>query len=209
MKKSYLDGNGNTVILGAIKGLVSDGNEVRDALRDFRPETVAATISPEEAEGLLKFLDSPFEVSISDYETIYGVNLSRFGEVMVPPPMFIEAARYCKENGVPLVGLDMDDEHYNEAYRRSVGTMALVRHSLRKNRVARKVFTSSSAEEFVDEWKREMWKVKGFRVLDMLRQDEVVRNIRRLMGEGRRLAVVCELEMYSDVLSSIAGKSSE
>lgn len=99
-----------------IKGLVSDGNAVKEKLDSFKPEVIMMGISPEEVEGLKNFVDDPFEIDMSDYELIYGTLLSQFGPVEVPPPIFTQTIIYAKENNIPVIGLDVDEETFGTRY---------------------------------------------------------------------------------------------
>ena len=69
-----LDVDQNFEIIFAIKGLVSEGNSVRDRLYEYIPQRIYIGISPEELEGLKKFIENPFTVPMGDYEVIYGTS---------------------------------------------------------------------------------------------------------------------------------------
>ena len=50
---------------------------------------VSPPISPEQVDGMKEFIEDPFEMNLSDYEILYGINLSNYGEVMTPSPVYI------------------------------------------------------------------------------------------------------------------------
>ena len=94
---------GRIWLFGGIKGLVRDGEILSDDLTKLKPEVVLITLSNEHILGLRDFLQRPYEIELSDYEIIYGVRLSMYGEVMTPPPVYIEALKYSDSTGIPIV----------------------------------------------------------------------------------------------------------
>ena len=98
--------NGSKVyVLPVIKGLVSEGEKVRAAILETRPEAVGVSISREELEGLRSYQGE--EIGLSALEEAYKAGLEEFGEVQLPPPCYLEALRACEELGIPLIPLDM------------------------------------------------------------------------------------------------------
>ncbi len=139
-----------------IKGLIRDGDQLKEELAAVDPDRIYVCIAREEVEGLKKFLDEPFEVNMSDYEILYGVALSRYGEVMTPPPIFIEPVTYAKETGKEIVGLDFPEDQFSDLYSNTVRPRDLMLHSVRKRTISRKRFPQDTPEEFVLEWDRVM-----------------------------------------------------
>ncbi|HOO04260.1 MAG TPA: hypothetical protein PLJ11_06010, partial [Methanomassiliicoccales archaeon] len=84
--------NGSKVyVLPVIKGLVSEGEKVRAAILETRPEAVGVSISREELEGLRSYQGE--EIGLSALEEAYRAGLEEFGEVQLPPPCYLEALR--------------------------------------------------------------------------------------------------------------------
>ncbi|MEM3676135.1 MAG: hypothetical protein QXV22_03660 [Thermoplasmataceae archaeon] len=155
-------------VLG-IKGLVSQGEVVSEILRKTDPHILFVSISQEQVDGLSQFLREPFEMNLSDYEIIYGVRLSKYGEVMTPPPIYTEAVKFSEERGVPIIGLDMNEAEYSDSYQKNVGAFSLIRHSLRKRSMLRKDYKDSDPYSFVDAWGRQMDRVKALKNVDLER----------------------------------------
>ncbi|WP_061950573.1 hypothetical protein [Acidiplasma cupricumulans] len=121
-------------------------------------------------------------MTLSDYEIIYGVNLSKYGEVMTPSPVYIEAARYSIDNNIELIGLDMNEDEYQRAYSRDVKTLDLIRHSIRKKRISRTAFNNKTPEEYVDEWNK-MVDINGFKKLNEERLVYIEKRINEILNE--------------------------
>lgn len=157
-----------------IKGLIRDGDRLREELNAIMPEKIYISISQEEVEGLRKFLEDPFEINLGDYEILYGVALSRYGEVMTPPPIFIEPLTFSSRENTEIVGLDFSEEEFSGIYTNIVGPSDLIRHSLRKRSIGRKRFPHDNPEDFVLEWDRLMTRNKRMRKLEDARFDKMM-----------------------------------
>ncbi|SMD30551.1 hypothetical protein [Picrophilus oshimae] len=192
----------NVLLFAGIKGLIEDGNELRKDLLFFRPEIIYITLSKEEIDGLRYFIKNPFEMTLSDYEILYGVNLSRYGEVMTPPPTYIEAVKYADENDIEIEPLDMNEELYEREYSNSIKTFDLIMHSLRKRRIKNKIFRADSAEEFVDLWNSYV-DLHGFKRLYMKRLDYIRTGIdNALKNSDKRIMIIIDYDFYKDIKKS-------
>ncbi|MFG1520188.1 MAG: hypothetical protein AAE977_06945 [Thermoplasmataceae archaeon] len=200
MISRFTDSNTNSTIylFGGIKGLIRDGDELRNLLIKTEPTTILIGISPEELKGLSEFLKDPFELTLSDYEMIYGVILSSYGEVMTPAPIFTEALLYGEQHNVKMIALDMDEDKFGENFMNEIGTWSMIRHSVRKRRLMKKQFTGETAEEFVQQWNDNIEKIDGFRRIEQKRLDEMKHNFEQSMKSlvDQTAVVVIEYEKY-------------
>ncbi|AAT43141.1 hypothetical protein [Picrophilus oshimae] len=138
-------------------------------------------------------------MTLSDYEILYGVNLSRYGEVMTPPPTYIEAVKYADENDIEIEPLDMNEELYEREYSNSIKTFDLIMHSLRKRRIKNKIFRADSAEEFVDLWNSYV-DLHGFKRLYMKRLDYIRTGIdNALKNSDKRIMIIIDYDFYKDI----------
>lgn len=198
IEESFSFNESTVTIFGGIKGLITEGEELRKSLLAVRPDAILVTISPEQVEGLSRFMKEPFEMILSDYEIIYGAHLSIYGDVMTPPPIYTESIKYSEENDVRLIGLDLDEEDFSSLYSNKVGTMDLVRHSIRKRRLIKKEFGDKSPEEFVKLWEERVNKIKSLRVIDEIRIESMELSFKELFSEHRwkRPFIVTDYEFY-------------
>ncbi|AKA47871.1 hypothetical protein IX51_00860 [uncultured archaeon] len=191
--------NGTRVTLfGGIKGLVSEGEALRRGLIINRPDVILITISEEHVEGLSEFMKDPFEMILSDYEIIYGVHLSVYGEVMTPPPIYTESVRYAEDNGIEIIGLDMNEGEFSKLYSKKVGTFALVRHSVRKRRLIKKEFKDRTPDEFVKSWEERVNNIRALREVDRIRVEKMENSLMEHL-EGSRWKnafVVVDFEFF-------------
>ncbi len=197
--------NQNFTILFAIKGLVSEGDRVKEKLYEYIPQKILIGISPEELEGLKKFIEKPFTVPMGDYDVIYGTLLSKFGEVEIPPPIFTQAVIYGVNRKVPMEGIDLDEETFGSYYGENFRVGDLVRYITRKRRMMRRNFNLNSPEEFVMEWKNNMDKNPGTKRMEDSRVQEICRRIVENANHGgsERTIAVIEYEFKNDVEDSL------
>ncbi len=160
-------------VFWGIKGLIRDGDALRDELLKAKPERIYVCISQGEVEGLKKFLQDPFQVNLSDYEVLYGVALSRYGEVMTPPPIYIEPIVYSEKFNVEITGLDYPEDEYARIYAETVRPRDLMIHSVRKKSVGRKKFPQETPEDFVLEWDSVMTRNPRLRRIEELRLERM------------------------------------
>ena len=197
--------NANLQIFTGVKGLVSHGNELKQYLQFNKPEVILVSISPEEVKGLTEFIKSPFEMNLSDYEVIYGVRLSKYGEVMTPPPIYTETVLYCEESGASCTGIDMPQSEFDRLYTDSMKTRHLIRHSVRKKRVLNHDYGDTNEYEFAEAWIKRINAVKGLARIDSMRvnyMSEQILNFTRMRYTPAHLVIV-DYEFYKPLLEQL------
>lgn len=199
------DFEGNLVVFSGVKGLVSHGNDLKRFLETRKPEILLISISPEEVKGLAEFMKSPFEMNLSDYEVIYGVRLSKYGEVMTPPPIYTEALSYTTRNGARAVGIDMPQEQFDELYTNSMKSRHLIRHSLRKKRVLNKEYGDTNEYEFAEAWIRRINAVKGLAAIDAQRAFHMSTKIIEFVEKEYNPdhAIIIDYEFFRPVMENL------
>lgn len=209
MKEHTFEVNGRSItLIGAVRGLVSEGDLVTERLNQLAPDAIGLSISPEELKGLQYYMKEPFRVGLSDYDIIYGYKLAKYGEVMVPPPMFISALQYAESHGLEIRALDSTESDFADSYVRNIGTGSLIKHSLRKTKLRKKDLGDTTPEEFAVAWQAEIEKVKGFPELQQTRIDEISRGITEMYENGswKSSAVIMEYELFDPVMKKLRGK---
>ena len=188
MKVLEMDG---ILILGAIKGLISEGDAVRRMIEDFEGDYAAISLSPEELKGLREYIEEgEFEIELYGYEEAYLDILHNFGEVKAPAPSYVEALKAADRRGLPMIPLDMDDESFADLYIEKVSRMEFISHMLRENRVRKKTFRASSVEEFVRKWDEYMNRARGLRAVENAREEYMARKLAALSRKGRVIAII-------------------
>ncbi len=201
----YNEGGRDLNFFSGVKGLVSHGGELKELLEKEPPEVLLITISQGEIEGLTSFIREPFEMNLSDYEIIYGVRLSKYGEVMTPPPIYVEAVKYLMDTGYKGIGLDMPQEDFDALYSQNMRTSHLIRHSIRKKRILNFDFKDTNEYEFSEKWIRRINAVKGLARIDEARIGHMAREIQNFASSdyNPKNIIVSDYEFHKPLISSL------
>ena len=194
----------NLIFYGTVKGLISEREKLAKVIEETKPEIMAISISEEELEGLRQYVEKPYEIDLSDYETIYAMKLKEFGEVAIPPPSYLEAFARAQILEIPLIALDMDDEQYADIYTDKVSIFDLIKHSLRKKRLMKKKFKTTNPEDFAIAWDNEMTKIYGYNEIEKEREKYMVKKLKKASSkESKKMLVVMDIERMDGVISKI------
>lgn len=204
--KLVKEGSGQELnVYSGVKGLVSHGAQLKKLLDDQSPDVLLITISQGEIEGLAAFIHDPFEMNLSDYEIIYGVRLSKYGEVMTPPPIYVEAVKYLIDTAKTGIGLDMPQERFDSLYSQSMKPRHLIRHSIRKKRILNYDFKDTNEYEFSEKWIKRVNAVKGLARIDETRLDYMSGEILNFAANSYtpKNLVVADYEFHKPLLSRL------
>lgn len=197
-------GESKVLLLGTLKGLLSEKEVVRSIFMDFDPDVICLHISKEELKGLKAVVNGKVENTyLSTTEKIYAREMSRFGEVQIPPPSLVEAYNISRDEGLPVRSLDFDDTSYSEVYTRTVSGMTLIRQSLRIKKINKRKFSSDNPEEFVLEWDRTINRFRGFRNLEIEREKRMARRIRDISRKFSRVLAIVEYERMKGIFENL------
>jgi hypothetical protein len=204
MQKTVL--STDVTIIGTVRGLVSESGMISDLLEtQEKPDAILIGISPEELEGLLKYLESPFEMDLSDYELLYGLKLKEFGKVKMPIPSYVTIIEFSKAKNLDLIAIDLDEKMYNEQFTEHVTLFDLLRYSYRKGHLWNKHYDFSSPENFAISWDREVIKLKGYKKLELLREQHFADKIKDILSNNKykRVLVIMEIERLDGTLQHL------
>jgi hypothetical protein len=195
----------DVMLAGAIRGLVSEGEWIIKEIHEFRPDTVALSISKEGLIAMRSHLDSGAEEAGLDNleEEIYVAGLEAFGEVRKPPPCFAGALNTAVELGIQVEPLDLDDEEYTNAYCRNISTLEVISQGRCQRRIARHRFQARSAEEFVLEFDEIVNRQKGFQKLEVEREEHMATEVARLASNRNCVLAIIEIERLQGVVRAL------
>jgi hypothetical protein len=189
------------LVVGAVRGLVSEGPRVTEALRTFAPARVALGVSPEEAAGLKEHFGSPREepwVPLSSSELAYARSLARLEEVRVPSPSFVAALRYAAEQGILAEGVEPSEETYADLFFQHVRYTELLRRTLAERSLLKSPPGAASGGELADLWEARMRRGKGSQRLAKARTEHLRAEVTR-SPPGERVAVVVDSEHFEEI----------
>lgn len=199
-------------LLGTIKGLTVERKTVAKAFKNSKPDVIALHVSEEDLVGLEKVVKGKIKkVGLSRYEEVYARKLAtiaqknpdKYGEVQVPPPAVVEGFELGGKNKVPVVAFDMNENDFTNAFVKNISTLNLIWHSVRFNRVRKKKFKATTPEEFVLEWDQVLTKLKGFKNLELRREEYMAKRLLKLSEKYKRILAVTELERMDGIVSNL------
>jgi hypothetical protein len=196
-------------VVGAVRGLVAEGDRVRERLDRLRPTAVGLAISPDELKGLREyFVGPPTEpvVPLAPTEAGEVRGLARYGEVGVPNPTAIEAIRWSDSAGVAVEAVDPTDDDYAEWFAESISYVELVRRTLRERRVVKRPPTPPTADEFAAAWSRAINPGAGSRRLAARRDAAVVEGVGRLRARFSSIALLVDRERFDGVVARLGDR---
>ncbi len=194
------------LILGAVRGLVSEGEWVEKVVRTEMPEIVGLGISKEGLTALKEHMrhddlnDAPLD---NLEEELYVAGLEAFGKVRKPPPCFSRALTIANKNNIEIEPLDMDDEQYTNAFCRNVSTLEMMSQGRCGRQIARHTFTTTTPEDFVMEFDSIANRSKGFKRLEKEREEHMAMKISELAGKYNAVLAIVELERLAGVSDAL------
>ena len=197
------------LLLAPVRGLAAEVPPVLNALESFAPEAVGIGLSGTEMQGLNEyFVVSEAEpvVPLTTAEASEVRGLSRFGEVRVPNPTFVELLGWAQGRGIPVEALDPSDDHTASLFTEHIGYVELVRRTVKERAVSRNPPAPSTPDEYALQWDRAVAGGRGSRDFARARDRHLAHGAQRL-GAGRsRVAVVVDRERFESVRALLAGR---
>ncbi len=191
-------------VFPAVRGLPSDGEAVKRAIDQLRPDVVGLSVSPEELEALRAYRGGNMEPDTAEDE-VYVAGLSVWEEPVMPPPCFSQAARAAAARQLRLEALDMDEEAYTDAYTEYVSTMELLLQGRLESRLRKKRFHVASPQEFALAWDAEVNRSVGFARLQREREKFIASRLGEIAEGAARVLAVVEVERVKGVLAALRG----
>ncbi|MDO9537288.1 MAG: hypothetical protein Q7J68_03105 [Thermoplasmata archaeon] len=186
------------MIIGAVRGLVSDGKKVATIIESYRPDIVGLSVSKEGLEAMGK-MDHTSNKPTNVEEKIYIRGLSTFGKVIKPPPCFSEALKQANSLKIQVKPLDMDDEHFTAAFCKYVNTLDMIKQGRRGKAFSKYVFRAKTPNEFVIEWDRLVNRLEGYKALESAREKWLAKGIYKLSENYSRPLIIIEFERLGGV----------
>jgi hypothetical protein len=196
------------LLLAPVRGLAEEVPRVLDALHQFRPAAIGLGLSTDELRAFTEYFvvseaDPIVPLTTNEASEVRG--LSRFGEVRVPNPSYVELLRWANGTELPVVALDPSDERTATLFTEHIGYVELVRRTVKERAVSRRPPTPATADEFALAWDREVASGRGSREFAAARDRHLVRGARALAEGKGRVALVVDRERFESVRSLLAG----
>ena len=188
-------------VLSTVKGLVSEATVVEEEIESFEPDLVALSIGPEEIEGTRKWDGEPYDMS--GWDEVYGLSLRKLvGDdgVKLPPPSFSKAIKVSDSKNIDVIGIDMDEVSFTEAYTKNISTWQLFKRGRLEKSMTKSGIDGQTPEEIALNMESSIRELSGFAKLESERVKTMVNNL--LMQSKSRYKILAIIEI-SNVLDLV------
>ena len=184
-------GNTKIRILSTVKGLVSESIFVEKEIDSFKPDLVALGIGPEEVQGTRDWDGKPYDMS--GWDEIYGLSLRKIvGEngVKLPPPSFSSAIKISDSKNIEVMGIDMDENSFTDAYTKNISTWQLFKRGRLEKSMAKTGIDGQTPEEIAINMENSIRQLNGFAMLEEERVKVMNENLHEHLDKKRILVII-------------------
>ncbi len=191
-------------VLSTVKGLVSEAAVVEEEIESFEPDLVALSIGPEEIEGTRKWDGEPYDMS--GWDEVYGLSLRKLvGDdgVKLPPPSFSKAIKVSDSKNIDVIGIDMDEISFTEAYTKNISTWQLFKRSRLEKSMTKSGIEGQTPEEIALNMESSIRGLSGFANLERERVKTMAENIRLQSERQKKILAIIEISNVSDFVEEL------
>ena len=191
-------------VLSTVKGLVSEAAVVEEEIESFEPDLVALSIGPEEIEGTRKWDGEPYDMS--GWDEVYGLSLRKLvGDdgVKLPPPSFSTAIKVSDSKNIDVIGIDMDEISFTEAYTKNISTWQLFKRSRLEKSMTKSGIEGQTPEEIALNMESSIRGLSGFANLERERVKTMAENVRLQSERQKKILAIIEISNVSDFVEEL------
>ena len=201
-------GNSEIIILSTVKGLVSESDIVESEIESFDPDLVALGIGPEEVNGTREWDGEPYDMS--GWDEIYGLSLRKIvGDkgVKLPPPSFSTAIKVSDSKKIDVIGIDMDEESFTEAYTKNISTWQLFKRGRLEKSMSKAGIEGKTPEEIALNMESSIRELSGFANLERERVKTMAENLRVQSETRKKILSIIEISNVLELVGELKQES--
>ena len=201
-------GNSEIRILSTVKGLVSESDIVENEIESFDPDLVALGIGPEEVNGTRNWDGEPYDMS--GWDEIYGLGLRKIvGDkgVKLPPPSFSTAIKVSDSKKIDVIGIDMDEESFTEAYTKNISTWQLFKRGRLEKSMSKAGIEGKTPEEIALNMESSIRELSGFAKLESARVKTMFTNLRIQSETRKKILAIIEISNVLELVGELKQES--
>ena len=201
-------GNSEIRILSTVKGLVSESDIVESEIESFDPDLVALGIGPEEVNGTREWDGEPYDMS--GWDEIYGLSLRKIvGDkgVKLPPPSFSTAIKVSDSKKIDVIGIDMDEESFTEAYTKNISTWQLFKRGRLEKSMSKTGIDGKTPEEIALNMESSIRELSGFAKLESARVKAMLTNLRIQSETRKKILAIIEISNVLELVGELKQES--
>ena len=201
-------GNSEIRILSTVKGLVSESDIVESEIESFNPDLIALGIGPEEVNGTREWDGEPYDMS--GWDEIYGLSLRKIvGDkgVKLPPPSFSTAIKVSDSKKIDVIGIDMDEESFTEAYTKNISTWQLFKRGRLEKSMSKAGIEGKTHEEIALNMESSIRELSGFAKLESARVKAMLTNLRIQSETRKKILAIIEISNVLELVGELKQES--
>ena len=201
-------GNSEIRILSTVKGLVSESDIVESEIESFNPDLIALGIGPEEVNGTREWNGEPYDMS--GWDEIYGLSLRKIvGDkgVKLPPPSFSTAIKVSDSKKIDVIGIDMDEESFTEAYTKNISTWQLFKRGRLEKSMSKAGIDGKTPEEIALNMESSIRELSGFANLERERVKTMAENLRVQSETRKKILSIIEISNVLELVGELKQES--
>ena len=201
-------GNSEIRILSTVKGLVSESDIVESEIESFNPDLIALGIGPEEVNGTREWDGEPYDMS--GWDEIYGLSLRKIvGDkgVKLPPPSFSTAIKVSDSKKIDVIGIDMDEESFTEAYTKNISTWQLFKRGRLEKSMSKAGIEGKTPEEIALNMESSIRELSGFAKLENARVKAMLTNLRIQSETRKKILAIIEISNVLELVGELKQES--
>ena len=201
-------GNSEIRILSTVKGLVSESDIVESEIESFNPDLIALGIGPEEVNGTREWDGEPYDMS--GWDEIYGLSLRKIvGDkgVKLPPPSFSTAIKVSDSKKIDVIGIDMDEESFTEAYTKNISTWQLFKRGRLEKSMSKAGIKGKTPEEIALNMESSIRELSGFANLERERVKTMAENLRVQSETRKKILSIIEISNVLELVGELKQES--
>jgi len=197
-------GDAEIRILSTVKGLVSESKIIEKEIDSFNPDLVALGMGPEEVNGTREWDGEPYDMS--GWDEIYGLSLRKIvGDkgVKLPPPSFSTAIKISDSKEISVIGIDMDEVSFTEAYTKNISTWQLFKRGRLEKSMLKAGIEGKTPEEIALNMESSIRQLSGFATLEMERVKTMANNLHAQSKICKKILAIIEISNVSELIDAL------
>ena len=188
-------------IIPIIKGLISEKDKVAEALSSKDYDSAGVSWGIEEIEAVRRRDEITGDNETNDLDVVYLYKLKTFGDVDMPDPAFTYLIDEFSRTGKSVIPLDMSDDEFAEAYCNEVSTFDFLKEGKIVKKAMKREFDTSSPETFIREWDLLINEVKGYRKMNVLKEEFIAKQIRDVARYRKNALILVDYERFDGIMA--------
>ena len=147
---------------------------------------------------------------MSGWDEIYGLGLRKIvGDkgVKLPPPSFSTAIKVSDSKKIDVIGIDMDEESFTEAYTKNISTWQLFKRGRLEKKMSKAGIEGKTPEEIALNMESSIRELSGFAKLESARVKAMLTNLRLQSETRKKILAIIEISNVLELVGELKQES--